>query len=460
MAEIQFSEPAVKPDSSFSPRLYLFTSLLKAVQGRELWALSDQALVSAANFLTNVMLARALGLSGFGVFAFAWMVVLLMSSLQGALIITPMMSIGPKQELALRPSYFGAVSMQALCLSAFSGILIFLGAFTSIRLFPSWHLESLPLPLAVATAAYLLQDYTRRYFFTIRRSRLAFSCDALSYVTQLPLLWLLAWRKELTTSRALWMIALTSLFGVIVSLFWREQLHFSRMALRTVVRRHWKMVRWLAPSALLQWTSVNLFMVFAPVYYGAEALGALRACLNVVAISHIWILGLDNVLPAEAARQLHEHGVNASYLYIRKTLIRWGIVTLVFMTLISVAPSFWLSLLYGARYAGFGYVLRLYSLLYLMVFLGVPLRAGLQALEVTAPLLWSYFAMTVFAALIAPPMAKHLGLLGVMLGLIVSQCTFQLILGAALVVHTRRMRKRELAAVASVGSNHFEGSGL
>ncbi len=460
MAEIRSSEPAVQPGLTSLFRSHVYTPLLSIVRGKELWALSDQALVSAANFLTNVMLARTLGLSGFGVFAFAWMIVLLMSSLQGALIITPMMSIGPKQELALRPSYFGAVFLQALCLSVLSGTVIFLGVLASTWFFPSWHLDSLPLPLAVATAAYLLQDYTRRYFFTIRRSRLALSCDALSYITQLPLLWLLAWRKELNSSSALWIIALTSLFGVVVSIFWREELHFSRAATYTVIVRHWKMVRWLAPAALLQWASVNLFMVFAPVYYGAEALGALRACLNIVAVAHIWILGLDNVLPAEAARQLHEHGADASHHYIRKTLIRWGIVTLIFMTVISVAPSFWLSLLYGARYAGFGYVLRLYSVLYLMVFLGVPLRAGLQALEVTAPLLWSYFAMTIFAAVVAPPLAKHLGLLGVMLGLIVSQCIFQLILGVALVVHTRRYRNRELAAVASVGLGYLEESEL
>jgi len=35
---------------------------LRQLLGREIWALSDQAVVSGTNFLTNVMLARYMGL--------------------------------------------------------------------------------------------------------------------------------------------------------------------------------------------------------------------------------------------------------------------------------------------------------------------------------------------------------------------------------------------------------------
>ena len=42
----------------------------------------------------------------------------------------------------------------------------------------------------------------------------------------------------------------------------------------------------------------------------------------------------------------------------------------------------------------YGYILRLYALLYVIVFVGGPLRAGLQALEFTVPIFWSYLAMT------------------------------------------------------------------
>lgn len=66
--------------------------------GRELYALLDQALVGGVNFLTFALLARALGVREFGVFALAWSAVLLAGNLQMSLIVSPMMSIGPKQD--------------------------------------------------------------------------------------------------------------------------------------------------------------------------------------------------------------------------------------------------------------------------------------------------------------------------------------------------------------------------
>ena len=312
----------------------------------------------------------------------------------------------------------------------------------------------LPLPLAVATGGYVLQDFARRYFFVLRSGRRAMFCDALSYLTQLPLLWWMGWHRELTTSGALWIIGGTSLFSVAMSVFWRDEMAFSREATMAVARRHWSMVRWLVPSAVLQWTSQNLIMVFAPIYYGAAAAGALRACQNIVAIAHIWYLGLDNVVPAETSRQLHEHGLERMLQYVRKVLRNWGLLTLAAMLLIGLVPSFWLHLLYGRQYVQFGSVLRLYSVLYLIVFLGVPLRAGLQAVEYVAPTLWSYAALTVFAAVASGPLAKQFGLVGVLLGLIISQMLFQAILTAALIWRTNSMRKefqRTLPVQAEAG---------
>jgi len=87
-----------------------WTRLLNKIGGgRTPAALFDQGLVSAANFLTNILLARAFGVRDYGVFALAWIAVLFANSLQYALIVTPMMSVGPKQEPDERPAYYGSV---------------------------------------------------------------------------------------------------------------------------------------------------------------------------------------------------------------------------------------------------------------------------------------------------------------------------------------------------------------
>jgi O-antigen/teichoic acid export membrane protein len=130
--------------------------------------------------------------------------------------------------------------------------------------------------------------------------------------------------------------------------------------------------------------------------------------------------------------------------YIRSIILKWGGLTLVFAIAMAAAPGFWLKLMYGPQLVQYGYILRLYALLYVIVFLGGPLRAGLQALEFTAPIFWSYLVMTGFAFVFAVPMAKWLGLAGTMLGLIVTQVLFQGIVAVALKTRSNRLLRETI----------------
>jgi O-antigen/teichoic acid export membrane protein len=354
------------------------------------------------------------------------------NSLQNALIVAPMMSIGPKQEEKDRPVYFGAVIFQELVLVSCCFVLVFLALKASGRFFPHQNLQQLALPLAVSAFAYQSQDFVRRYFFSTRRSRRAFADDALSYLSQLPILFLLHRAGHLNSATALWTMAGTSILGLLPGWFWMEPVRFDREWIGTVARRHWKLSRWLGASALLQWVSGNLFVIAAPVYYGAAAAGVLKASQNLMGVTHVWFQGLDNVVPVETARHLREGGVHSMLAYTRSILLKWGGLTLLFALVMAAAPAFWLRLIYTPEMAQYGYILRLYALLYVIVFIGGPLRAGLQALEFTVPIFWSYLAMTAFAFVFAVPMAKWLGLSGSLLGLIGSQIIFQSIVGFSL----------------------------
>jgi O-antigen/teichoic acid export membrane protein len=422
-------EPALPRLSTYESA---FAGLRKVTNGREIWAIADQALVSGTNFLTNVIVARSLGVTEFGVFALAWMAMLFFYSMQMALISAPMMSIGPKTPAAARRSYWGAVSVQELVFALSASALISLGLKLVATLTHQPGLARLTYPLCIATVAYLLQDFVRRYFFTTRQSRRAFLNDAVSCLPQLPIIFFFLRLHLIGIPGVLWIFAITSLVGVGLGAYWLEPISFTFREIKATAARHWTISRWTAPSWLLSWMSTNFIAVLAPVYYGAAAAGALRASQNIVAVSHIWILGMDNVMPAEAAHRLHESGIAAMSRYLKGMALRWGGLTAGFAFVIGVAPQFWLRLIYGPQFAGYGTILRMYCIVYLLIFIGGPVRAALQAMEYTAPYVWAQTGAATFALLAGIPLTRKFGLIGVLTGSIATLLILQGIFAWAL----------------------------
>ena len=93
---------------SFNGALARALQLIQSA-GRIKWALADQVLVSGSNFLSTIVLARALGIEEFGRYVLAWAIIVFMQNIQYAAVSSAMLSIGPKQSIEKAPSYFGAL---------------------------------------------------------------------------------------------------------------------------------------------------------------------------------------------------------------------------------------------------------------------------------------------------------------------------------------------------------------
>jgi O-antigen/teichoic acid export membrane protein len=135
------------------------------------------------------------------------------------------------------------------------------------------------------------------------------------------------------------------------------------------------------------------------------------------------------------------NGMDGMLRYLKEVFLQWGVVTLVFNTVVACFPSFWLRLCYGTKYSSDSSVLRLFALSYVFVFISRPLGAGLQSLEYTAPIFWAYLAMIAFSVALAGPFARKLGLNGVLLGVCGVQVIFQSIIGASLWLRIRHIRR-------------------
>lgn len=406
------------------------------------YSLADQAMVSGVNFLTSILLARAMGPTDFGEFTLAWAVVLFVGALQFALISAPMMSIGPKQSASRAPRYYGSVFAQQIIFAVGSSVTVLLGAWTCGFLFPHWEVEILAIPMALATGAYQLRDFVRRYFFTCDRLGSALLFDTATYGIQIGLLGWLAFRASLDVADPLWIVLISAVIGLLGIAARIGSVSLQRKHFLVVVRRHWRFSRWLGASAILQVISSQVFLVASGLILGTAAVGVLRACQNLMGLAQILFFGLQNVIPIRAGNHLRKSGIDGLVSYIKRATGGLELATGVIVCTFAITPEFWLSLLFGEQFTGNGHLVRWYAATYLVVALSFPLTGGLWALESTRPIFFCYAAATVVGFAVAYPLLVYFGIVGAAAGMLLTQVVMVIILFIGFVQRVRALSNK------------------
>lgn len=414
------SKEAVAKNDSISNGLNRLRDLdlKQIIFGHTPLVLVDQAMVSGVNFLVGILLARLLGVAEYGCFVLAFSAVLLLNSIQMSLILSPMMVLGAKKNQDEQPAYFGAVLMQQICFALLSIFFILGGGFLLVLLVPKWHVGNLLLPLAGVAVGSQTQGFFRRYCFTRIQAKGALLLDGVYYGGQVLILAFLSWHQYLTPKTALLGMAVAGLTATIVG--WiraRGQLVFNLSLFKKTAKSHWDFGKWLGGSAVLQWFSGQLFIYVAAAYLSASAAGAIKAAQNIVGVTHILFLGMENFVPTRASQILHTSGRKALNQYLKKVALWGGIATGTICLVAASAPGFWMELLYGGQYGRYANVLLWLCGAYLLSFFAKPLGAGLRALENTKPFFKAYISMALFSLTCSVPLIKYFSLNGAMFGI-------------------------------------------
>ena len=393
--------------------------LKKGLLGHAPLTLADQAMVSGVNFLVGILLARFLGVAGYGRFVLAFSAVLFLNSIQMSLILSPMMVLGVKKSQAEQPAYFGAALILQGCFALISVLLIFGGGSILVRIVPKWHVGGLLLPLAAVAVGFQAQEFFRRYCFTQIWARAALLVDGVYYGGQVMIFALLALYQELTPTTALWGMAGAAGISVLVS--WmglRCRFTFDLSLLKRTAKSNWHFGKWLGGSAVLQWFSGQFFIYVAAAYLSASAAGAIKAAQNIVGVTHILFLGMENFVPTRASQIYQAAGRNALNHYLKKVALWGGAATGTICLIAASAPGLWMELIYGGDYRKYAHVLLWFCGIYLLSFFARPISAGLKALENTKPFFKAYILMALFSLTCSVPLIKYLSLNGAMLGIL------------------------------------------
>jgi len=350
-------------------------------------AFVDQAFVSGMNFVTGLVLARFLGPKGYGEYVLVYGVILFFSTVQVSLIVSPMMVKGPAVEESDRRKYFSAVAVSQFLFSVVSAGLIIVVGLVVVWAFRFHQFDPFIVPLAVATAVFLVQDYYRRYFFVIERPVAALASDIIGYGAQFGIVLALAIMGNLDADDVLWAMAFAFFLGASLALVQSGRKRVlelgERSYLRKVCRENYDFGKWLLGVNMMYWGQAQTINYFVAGGISVAVVGALNACKNVLGVLNVFFLGLQNVLLPEASRSLKDRGADGLKRYLKKVSFLGGMITLLIALVAGIWSEYWLKLFYGSAYRGYGWIVVWWGIYFLLAYFHRPYSTGLSVLDRT-----------------------------------------------------------------------------
>ena len=397
--------------------------------------LGDQAIVSAANFVMGLLLARYLGPAGYGEFVLSYNVVLFVAGIQGAMIVSPMMVIGAALPGAHSKAYFSAILVEQLLFSTVFLVVLLVALSVASQLAPQWGLDALLWPLVFAAAGFLCQDFSRRYLFVQNRAGSALINDLVTHGLRCALLVGLGLALGLTTRNAFWVIGCTCVAGVLASAALsskRWSVAFpSRGSLVSVAGEHWNFGKWLLAEIMLYWCGSQLVIYVAAHMISVSTVGAISAGQNIIGAANVLFLALENLVPSRAAYMYAHRGEEGLKRYLRRVTVLGAAGTLVIVAVGAIWAEFWLALLYGSAYRGDGWIVAWWGAFYLLGFIQRPLSAGLRVFGYTKGIFLGTAASAVVAVSVSYPLIRLAGVKGTMLALCMVQAAALLVMAVS-----------------------------
>ena len=382
--------------------------------------LSDQIIVSLGNFLLSIILIRYLGLEKFGIFSFFWLFHLLINSCQLSFIISPMLTLGSKQDESELKFYFGAVFIHQII---FSSILLlitiiflnyFLGFFFDFQILHIIY--SFPLFLFISQ---IFQFFRRLSIFN-NKMLITQLADLTFFLILFAGLYLSKNYFVLSLNIIFLIFVISNFVGIIIFSSQLMKLKFKSFYVINVFHKNYKIGKWLLLTAITQWFSGNLWIMSTGVILGPYYLGIIRSCQTILGVVNPLFQSFENIFPKEISKILTTGGKKLMHNYIIKKMI----ISFIALSIICFPFIF-----FSEELLKFFYDVEISNYSYLLIFLFVivPFRSmqyfpeyGLRSMLNTSPIFISYLLSSLPAVILSKLFISKFQLDGFIVGYYIS----------------------------------------
>ena len=419
--------------------------------GRAGWAVTDQCVVSAANFLTIFLLARSLDAVTFGVFMLAYTGLLLLTNMQSALVVQPHNVLAAGLGQPQYAKFTGALAiLQAFYCLMVMAVLVLLGSLVAVLgATPAGHTL---IALGMIAVPWMGQEFVRRVLYTRGRARAAAVNDSITYGLQLfgALVLTQAAAAWATPASALIVLGLSSVVGVLVGLWQlRDDVRIDREVWddrMTAWSEAWNFGRWLTAQNAMAWFGAQGHAWVVGLMLGVEQVGIYRAATHLVNVMNPLMQACFSYLPSRGSLARLTGGAAGLERWVNRTFWVLLVATVPFLVVLAGFSEEILALAYGEKFANqehLALILSLAALGQCVAFSKYPFDLGLLALHSPRSLFYVYLIPVLLLLTVGTTLIYFLGILGVPLS--------GLLINSALLIATWRAYRGRMKAESAGG---------
>jgi len=340
--------------------------------------LVDQGIVSAANFVTGLLIGRICSKEQFGLYMLGFTIITFVINFQGALITTPYTIFIPRLEGVVRSQYTGSTLVHQLGLSIL--VVLFLaitGAFLSLGLGPT-GLLSVINSLIFTITFILLWDYARHVCLATVKIRAVLVLDSCVAFLQIGGLLLLAYLGLLSAAHAYWAISIAcgiATLSLLISLRREFAVRFAQTM--SDFKVNFSTGWWIFASGMLWTFKTSLYPWLLAGFHGTVSTGVWAACVGIVALCNPLLLGLQNSFGPKIAHAYTVEEMEGFRRFSLQTATLFGGLIAPFCVVFILFGGPLLTGIYGSKYTGNGFIVSILALNLLISAPAVPLSRAL-----------------------------------------------------------------------------------
>jgi O-antigen/teichoic acid export membrane protein len=371
-------------------------------------ALADQAIVSAANFGFNILLARSFSEHNYGAFTLILSFILFLNSLHQAFVAFPL-SVESASATRPRLDYFLGRAAILTLLEAILFVPVIGGAVLGAGQ------ALLFAPVLCFMFSWQLQEVWRRGLIARAHYGRAVVSDFIRYILPLIIVSALGWFGHLSLSPIFLLLTVTSLIGAWPLLpLLLAQYNAVRRDLSVTLTEHWRLAAPVVAANLLGTLSTQWFLWLLAWGHDLSSSATLVALANVVGFASPVMFGLENMLVPEIARRRDSLTMSGLMKLIVMRTLAGGALVAPFFFIVMFWPAPILQLFYGAHksYMQYTLSLQLLAAAYITYLIAYVLSATLRGYRASGAVLKMQLYPALMAVTLGSWLTLHFGVPG------------------------------------------------